>query len=209
MKSKLDYYRKAIDKTDKAIINLLYQRSKFKLNDSLNVQDPFLRGFYSEFLKGMCAEGNDKYGRKTSSLDSKMSGLLMKRIDYGEPIAKYKELHNLAIENKEREKQVLDKLVEYSRTIGFEKIEAIEKAYQFIMDRTKDLQNCVLSQLRIIESAFKSSPAYTTASKDAVSVLKAQAESEIENRHGKYVAKVTEEDRQGGKIFSVRVVPDV
>ncbi len=187
----LEYYRNQIDEANEDLIILLKKRSRYKINNSLDNENPFLRAFYSCFLKDICKKGtNPKSLEKVASLDKKISECLDTRISYGEPIAKHKELYGLKIENKEREQEAIDKINKYAARKKFGKRDALEKAFLFIMKSTKDLQKIIINRTKLANNPSKNNYGAVTCSEKCIPILKEIAEERIGIMKGNYITKV-------------------
>lgn len=79
-----------------------------------------------------------KIREEINNLDKEITSLLEKRLSIALDVARYKIENNMAVLDKDREKQVIEKCVGYLENKKYS--ESIEKIYIQIMDSSKDIQ---------------------------------------------------------------------
>lgn len=73
-------------------------------------------------------------------IDREIIGLLAKRFSIAKEIAKIKKSHNLPIQNKEREEEVIQKAVENLKEKGYDEKEFVKTIYTAIIKKSKEVQ---------------------------------------------------------------------
>ena len=81
----------------------------------------------------------DKLRSRIDKIDDELIDLLEQRLKIAKAIAEYKVKHNLSIEQPEREKAVLEKLMHRAKKKGLNH-KFIKELYELIFQESKDLQ---------------------------------------------------------------------
>ncbi len=83
----------------------------------------------------------EKTREKVDELDFQILKALAARFDLMQEVAAYKRANHLPVEDKEREKQLLQKRVEQLKNLNYDDSLFVEQLFTLIMKKAKELQD--------------------------------------------------------------------
>ena len=155
-----DVIRPELDSITDQLLFLLSERAKLSFNSKLysegyphleevGIHPKIVTDVYSPLLNIICSSNKEfRLDSITRSLDLELMSLLQRRINLGYNVAIAKLRMDKSVYDGKREQEVLQIAVQKGSKFNLAP-EITKKAFQFIMDKTKDVQNIVISRYEL------------------------------------------------------------
>ena len=82
----------------------------------------------------------EKAREEIDEIDAKILELLAERLDICKQLGKYKKQHNLPIQNKEREKEIIKDRARKLKELGFDDERFAQELFELIMKKAREVQ---------------------------------------------------------------------
>jgi len=79
--------------------------------------------------------------KKIDLLDTELLRVLAQRLEISKEIAKFKKKHDLPIQNKEREEQLLKERTKIFKELGFSDEKFVRELFELILKKSREVQH--------------------------------------------------------------------